>query len=299
VIGDFLKALIPAFIFGKISSMGAQFSFGRAGVISLPMRNSTPTIAGSFVGEGAPIPVRQGQFLAQQVTPKKMAVITTFTREIADHSTPAIEGILRDAIVEDTGVAIDSVLIDANAATVIRPAGLLYGVTPLVPTTGGGFAAVIADIKQLVAALITATKGNFRSPVWLMSPALALSIALTSTTGAEALPFREEVSRGFLMGIPIAQSTTVPADTLILMDAADFASVVGEDMRFEISDQAVLHMEDTAPLAIGTPGTPPTVAAPARSLWQTDSIGIRMIMPMNWIMRRPTSVAAVNAVTWQ
>ena len=38
----------------------------------------------------------------------------------------------------------------------------------------------------------------------------------------------------------------------------------------------ILHMEDTAPLAICTAGSPNTVAAPARSLWQTDCIAVRL-----------------------
>ena len=42
-------------------------------------------------------------FAAQIVTPKKLGVITVMTREIEEHSIPAIEGLLRRAIMEDTG----------------------------------------------------------------------------------------------------------------------------------------------------------------------------------------------------
>jgi len=154
-------------------------------------------------------------------------------------------------------------------------------------------------VKLLGSALITASKGNFRQPLWLMNPATALSLALTPASGVQQLPFRDEISRGTFMGYPIVQSTVVAAGTVVLMDCADFASVTGDDPRFEISDQAVLHMEDTTPLAIGTPGTPPTVAAPARSLWQTDTIGIRLVMPMNWTMRRTGMVQHIDAVSWQ
>jgi hypothetical protein len=91
---------------------------------------------------------------------------------------------------------------------------------------------------------------------------------------------------------------TVPLTMVIIVDAADFASLTGDDARFEMSDQATLHMEDTTPLAIGTPGTPPTVAAPARSMFQTDSIALRMILPLNWIMRRAGLVGWVTGVTW-
>ena len=56
-------------------------------------------------------------------------MITTFTREIAEHSTPDIEGLLRRFITEDTSGAIDAVLVSNAAATAIAPAGIRNGVT--------------------------------------------------------------------------------------------------------------------------------------------------------------------------
>jgi hypothetical protein len=106
-----------------------------------------------------------------------MAVISTFTREIAQHSVPAIEGLIRDAIREDTSVALDSILLDATAASAIRPAGLRNGVSGLTATSGGGFTALVGDIKAMAGELITATNGNLRAPVWIMNPAQALSIS--------------------------------------------------------------------------------------------------------------------------
>jgi hypothetical protein len=100
-------------------------------------------------GRGRTIPVRQGAFTSQTFTPKKMAVISTFTREIAEHSTPAIEGLIRNAMQEDTSVAVDTVLLDATAASTTRPAGLRNGVATLTATAGGGFAALVGDLKAV------------------------------------------------------------------------------------------------------------------------------------------------------
>ena len=126
---DLMPLLMPKAILTRLAAKGLSLSFGRFGRIIIPTRSRTPTIAGSFVGEGLAIPVRQGAFTSQTLVPKKLAVISTWTREMNDHSTPAIEGLIREAIQVDTSVAIDSVLLDANAATVIRPAGLLNGVS--------------------------------------------------------------------------------------------------------------------------------------------------------------------------
>jgi HK97 family phage prohead protease/HK97 family phage major capsid protein len=294
----FMEALLPFSVFPEIARRGQSFTLGRNGVINLPLRLSTPQISGSFVGEGAPIPVRQGAFATAQLTPKKLAVISTFTREIAEHSTPAIEGLIREAILHDTAISLDSVLLDSNPATTVRPPGLLYGVTPTTATTAGA-ATVIAlngDIQKLIQALNVATLGNIRNPVWLMNPAETTAAGLAMTTTGDT-PYKDEISRGSLMTIPIVKSTIVPAGTMILMDCHDYASVMEVAPRFDVSDQAVLHMEDTTPLAIAS-GSPGTVASPTRSLWQTDTIGIRMIMPLNWLLRRAGMVQYMTGMTW-
>jgi HK97 family phage major capsid protein/HK97 family phage prohead protease len=295
---DLLPQLMPKAILTRLAPRGLALNFGQGGRIIIPMRSRTPTIAGSFVGEGQPIPVRQGAFTSQTLTPKKMAVITTFTREMQDHSTPAIEPILREAIQVDTTVAIDSVLIDANPATTVRPAGLLNGVSVTPATSGGGIPALVGDIKNLIGSISTATYGNLRNLVWLMNPTDVLSAGLVTAANTGIFPFLDEVRRGTLNNIPIIDSAVVPVKTMILLDAADFVVVGGEAPRIDASDQATLHMDDTAPLELVGTGSPGVVAAPQRSLFQTDSIAIRMIMPLNWTQRRPGTVAWTQTVTW-
>jgi HK97 family phage major capsid protein/HK97 family phage prohead protease len=293
----FTELLMPASVLPGLAARGLRMNFGRAGVLSIPTRTATPTIAGSFVAEGAPIPVRQGAFSSQTFTPKKLAVISTFTREIAEHSTPAIEGLIRDAMQEDTSVAVDTVLLDATAASTTRPAGLRNGVSTLTATSGGGFAALVGDLKQFVAALITASNGNLRQPVWIMNDIQALSIATTQNAGGD-FPFAMEINNQRFQGYPVILSSTVTAGMVLLVDAADFIIIEGGAPRFDVSDQATLHLEDTTPLAIGTAGAPATVAAPVRSLFQTDSMALRMIMDLNWGLRRAGVVAWTTAVTW-
>jgi HK97 family phage prohead protease len=296
---DLMPSLLPASVYPTLSAMGLKLTFGRNGRINVPTRSATPTVAGSFVGEGAPIPVRQAAFTSQVLTPKKMAVITTWTREMDEHSVPAIEGLLRNAIQEDTQIAIDTVLLDANPATIIRPAGLRNGSAGLTPTAGGGFNALVGDIKALTGAILTATNGNIRSMVFIMNPQQALNIGFIQPPVPGGLfPFATDISNNRLAGYPVIKSGTVPLGTVLCMDAADYVSITGDTPRFEISDTATLHMEDTAPMHIGTTGTPGVVAAPAMSMFQTDSLALRLILPMNWAVRRAGTVAWVAGVTW-
>ena len=298
VYGDFLQILVPTSVMPNLANMGLALTFGRAGRIVIPSRTATPSLAGSFVGEGQAIPVRQGAFTTQTLTPKKLGVITTWTREMDEHSIPAIEGVLRDSVAIDTGIAIDNVLMDANAATVIRPAGLRSGVAGLTPTAGGGFNALVGDIKQLAGALLTATAGHIRRGVFLMNPQQTLSISLIQPPAAATplFPFEAEIAAGRLRSFKLIESGNVPLGMVIALDAADFVTVGAEAPRFEVSDQATLHFEDTAPTDI-TGGTP-SPAVPVRSMFQTDSIALRLVWPLNWTLRRLGMVSWVTGVTW-
>jgi len=293
---DLMPLLMPKAILTRLAPKGLTLSFGASGRIVIPTRSRTPSLAGSFVGEGLAIPVRQGAFTSQTLVPKKMAVISTWTREMGDHSVPAIEGLIRQAISDDTSVAIDSVLIDANPATTIRPAGLLNGVAATTATAGGGIAALVGDIVGLINSISANTYGNVRNLVWLANQTDLLRASMLSAANTGIFPFRDEIRGGTLNGIPLIDSATVPAKTLILVDAADFVVVGGEAPRMEMSDQATLHMEDTNPTDLVA--SPSTVAAPQRSLFQTDSLALRMVMPLNWLQRRAGTVAWTQSVTW-
>jgi Phage capsid family len=296
VIGGLAKDLEPISVYGQLSALGDAYTLGRAGTVLIPARNTSASVSGAFVGQGLPIPVKQGQFLPISLTMKKLAVITCITREIAEHSVPAIEGILRTAMTNDTGVAIDTILLDTGAATGIRPVGL-RNVTKVNASGTASIVGLIADLKALAGALMTGARGTLRVPVWIMNPIDALAAGLLQSTGGD-FPFADQLSRGSLLGIPLLTSSTVTADTMLLVDAADFITVASDAPEFNVSNQATFHREDTTPLAISTPGAPATIAAPVSSMWQQDSIAIRMIWPMNWGLQRAGTVQWSDTLAW-
>jgi hypothetical protein len=224
------------------------------------------------------------------LSPHKMGVISVFSRELARYSNPQIEGLLRSEIMIDTAITIDTLLLDAVAASAIRPAGLTNGVTALTPSALGGYKNILADIMALAAPFDAANAG--RVLALLMNKQEARRMVMTI---GPALDF------GWLDPIltefHLLVSTTIPAGHVYLVDAADFVSVNGE-AEFETSEQAVLHMEDTTPLDIGTPGTPPTVAAPVQSMFQTAQIALRLLLDITWAMRRLGMVQHITPVAW-
>jgi hypothetical protein len=77
---ELLSTLLVKSIYQPLSAVGVRYTLGRFGQIQIPVESVTPTVAGSFVAEGAPIPVRQEAFTPITIGLKKMAVISTFTR---------------------------------------------------------------------------------------------------------------------------------------------------------------------------------------------------------------------------
>ena len=295
-IADFLNQLPRSAIYPRISSIGPRFTFGVNGIIKVPARAATPKVNGSFVSEGQPIPVRKMGLTSITLTPKKMAVISTYTREMAEHSTPSIESVIRQGMNDDTAEAIDTALIDNVAADAIRPAGLLNGLTTLTPAaTGTQFEKMVADINTLMAPIAAARGGQ--------SLAMLMNIAQINKMSWAVAPngtfVFTSVENGQVRNLTIVGSTTVPAARVIMLDAAEFASATGDTPNFNVSDVATIHEEDTTPLPLvtGVQGSG-VVATPARSLYQTDSIGIRMTLPMNWAMRRAGMVTFMDGVTW-
>jgi hypothetical protein len=63
-----------------------------------------------------------------------------------------------------------------------------------------------------------------------------------------------------------------------------------------VSDQTTLHMSDT-PLEIVS-GTGPTTADPVRSMFQTHSMAIKMVLPLTWKMRRSGMVQWIDGTSW-
>jgi hypothetical protein len=194
------------------------------------------------------------------------------------------------------------VLLDNNPATVVRPPGLRSYQTGLVASAvaGNPFANFVADYAALYGGLLNLTKGNVRSPTIILNPIDTLNLSMIQPPGAATplFPFIEMIDNGRVLKAAVIESATQTPGMAIMVDAADFTTAGQEGPRLEISDQATLHMEDTAPLDIvGGPSGTPVTAWPTKSMWQTDSLALRLIMFTNWIMRRPVATW-MTGIAW-
>jgi hypothetical protein len=187
-----------------------------------------------------------------------------------------IEQIVREALSANIGAALDAAVFGNAAATAAAPAGLRNGVTGLTPTTGGTVDAMRKDIGALAAAVAPVAGAQI---VFVGAPDVTAKILLTAMP---ALPY------------PVLASSGLPTNTLMAVAANAVAVAVGPVPTIDVSTEAIIHMEDAAPLPIST--APNTVASPARSLYQTDTIGLRVTLDVSWALR--TAVAWLGPVTW-
>jgi len=285
----FLEALMGHSIFPDLLGRGLSLTFDRWGTLSLP-RRTAGTAGGGFVAEGSPIRVGKITTAAATLTPKKMGVIVAFSKELAKRSTPAIEGIVRQAIIEDTAATLDPILLDATAVSASRPAGLLNGVAAVgTGFAGGDYQAVKEDLKALLAPFHTANAAD--GIVVIMNPTQGLNMSLMEGPVGDPNWLQRIKDR-----VTFMESTNATAGRLVAVRASDFAGA-GGDPDFDVSEQATIHMEDSAPLEIVS-GTGPTTADPVRSLWQTASVGVRMLMDVSWTMRRDGMVRWIDGTSW-
>ena len=208
----------------------------------------------------------------------------------AKRSTPSLEGVIRQAIIDDTAAVLDSVLLDATAQDSVRPAGLLNGVSKLGDGFGGGdHVAVREDFKALLAPFIAANAADGITVI--MNPAQSLSIAMMDGPANNVGWFSEIAKR-----VNIVESTHATARRLVAIRNTDFATALGDLPEFELSNQATIHMEDASPAEIVATG--PTPAAPVRNFWQTDSMGVRMVMDVSWKMARTGMVQWIDQTSY-
>ena len=220
------------------------------------------------------------------------------------NTTPGIENLIRDAMVQDTATAMDTAFLGSTAAGGDAPAGLqTYATGGNTAASGGATtASIIADVRARLQAMTGANLG--RRPVWIMNPARWYGVQLAvNAAGTPAFP---EAASGTLMGMPVVTSTNVPAGDVFLVDAAELY-FAGSAPRFLGTEVATIHEEgvqaNVKPVVApgtGTAGATAVadVANPVRSLYQTNSAALRATWYIDWMSMRPGAVQLISACSW-
>jgi Phage capsid family len=279
VIPDFVAAMAPFSAAASLINAGLSFAFDGAAYISVPSFTAIPTGV-AYVGEAQPVPVVQFTATAPPpLTAKKLATIAVLTEEMISSSNA--EALVKNVLLRSVGLAIDKYLFDAIAADTNRPAGLLHGVSGLTPSGAGtgGYDTMISDLTKLASA-VAPVGGRI---AFIVSPARAVNINMRS-----GYPLNDYSQ------VDVLPSAAVPDTEVVAIAVDGFVSAMDVLPEIRASNNATIHM-DNAPQPIASAGT---MASPARSLWQTGSVGLILRLPLDWALRSPAAVAWMTGVVW-
>jgi len=279
-VDDFVASISVLSAAAGLIAKGMRVDLGHFASIRLPARTFDPAAAGSWIAEGAPIPVRSLNVTASSVYPRKLAVITSWTEELARASNIAeVAGAL---ISEAAAQAFDTALLGTQADNGATPQGILNGVTPISAAgrLGNNLDTASQDIAALAAEL--AKHGAGLDPVVIAAVAQATMLKM--------------LVAGKAWNLPILPSAALASGVVIMVETGSFASAFSGTPDFSSADVALLHYEDTSPQDIT--GGSPSPAVPTRSLMQTNGIALRMVLRCAWGMRNRAHVAYLTGANW-
>jgi hypothetical protein len=267
----FLADLAPVSAAAALIARGPSFVFdgyGGAAAIMVPYRSGRPT-ARSWVGENAPIPVMGMTIAGATLEPYKLGVISVFSRELAKRS--EAEAVFRYTLREDASATLDGAYFHSDAAAGDRPAGLLNGVSPISSESDLRW-----DLGLLATAVGTAGSGEV---AFVMGPGRAAALAVKDP----------ELFRS----ATVLPSLAVAEDTVIAVDPQAVVHGVGSAPTVDAGEEAVLHMDSAPDVEIFNPA-----AVPTRSLFQTNAMGLRLLVDAAYAKRRAGAVAYMSGIEW-
>ena len=91
-------------------------------------------------------------------------------------------------------------------------------------------------------------------------------------------------------------SSSLSAGIVVCVATNALVSAVDPAPKIESSVETVLHMEDTTPAAITTNSS--SYAFPVRSVFQTNSIALKLRMEVSWALRNASGLAWTTSTTW-
>lgn len=294
--GDFVEFLRPQTIIGQFG-VGNVPSLNRI-PFNVRITGQTSGGQGYWVGEGAPKPLTAFDFNAVELRWAKVANIAVLTEELIRFSNPSAELLVRNALADALRARLDIDFVDPTKAAVtnISPASITNGVTPIVASGTGDADDIRADIRALWAPFIAANNPP-TTAVYIMSSTTALALSMVQNPlGQSEFPGLTMMG-GTLGGVPVIVSEYLAGDSdggiVILANARDIWLADDGGFTIDASREASLQMLDN-PTNNSATGTPTTMV----SMFQTNSVAMRVERYINWAKRRPSAVQYLTGVNW-
>ncbi len=275
-----------------------EFIYGLTVFDRLPLRSMPSRVhikgqdgaaTGYWVGESKSIPVSKPDFSDVELTPLKVGALAVCSKELVADSSPSAEMWIRDSIAQASAQRVDTTFLSATAASAgVSPAGILNGLSALAPS-GTDAAAVRADMMSLYSSFLT--DKNASGLVQIMTPSMAKALALLVNALGQPEFVGLNANGGTLLGDTVYTGDNVTPGDWILMKPSDIWKIGDTGIDVSMTDQATIEMND-APA--GASDTPVAMASHTVSLWQTESVGFKVVRRINYAKRRSGAVVVLS-----
>jgi HK97 family phage major capsid protein len=279
---EFLTLLNPMTVFGR----------ARERMRRLPFRSKAPreltAAGGAWIGRGAPIPVTNTEVNTLQLERYEAGVIAILSRELLRAGGPAAEGAARMIVLAGVAAYLDRQFLEPSEGPVseTQPGSITYD-APSKSSTGTTAESLMADLADVAAMVGT----DFGAPAWIMRPRVAKALAAKVTTsGDRAFPNINLQTGGTINGTPVLLSRNVPmasgspsANLIVLADLSEVTYADDEEISIDVADAGGLAMSDF-----------PAAPSSQVSLFQTNSVGIRVVRGVSWQRTRNDAVAYLD-----
>lgn len=271
-----------------IRKSGARAIPMNSNVLNVPRLNTGGT--STYVGEASNISPTNQEFGQLTLTAKKLATLTVMSNELLADSSPSVDAIVRDDLVQSMSLKEDITFLRATGSAT-TPTGLLNLVD-----TGNKFSAnatvnvanIIADMGK-ARRLVLAANTPMVKPCWYISPRTEGHLMTLADTSTGGWTFRAEMLTGKLFGYPFYVTSQIPENLgagtdeseIYFGDAAQLIIGENEDLAIDVSSEAAYHDGSNVQAA-----------------FSLDQTVIRVIARHDFNIRHDTSFAVIQAVKW-
>jgi HK97 family phage major capsid protein len=275
VASEFLGLVREQSLIGRMSGL-------RRVPFNTRMLKLTSGAIGYWVSESKPMPISRPSIDGASLDPLRVAAIVVTTKEALASQYPLAETTLQEDLQRAVTGALDLAFADPDNAGI-------PGQTPASITHGAPTITASGDLQDDIAQLVAAFQGDLQAAYFTTDPVTATRLALATDAGGRYL-FPEVGPRGgALLGIPLLVSRHVPVGTgggrLALIDPTGIAANV-DALEISRSEHTSLLMSDDP---ANDPGT-------LVSLWQTDSVALKVSVRANFEVQRAGAVAVLEGI---
>lgn len=291
LVGEFIELVRPQTILGRLQGF-------RRVPFNIRVGSQTSGSTAYWVGEGKPIPISRLGTSEVTLGMAKAAGLVVLTKELMMSSEPAAETLVRDDLIKVNVKFIDEQFIqpDYAASANVSPASITNGVTPTA-ASGTALTNVKQDVQTLIKAFIT-NQVPVTGLAWVMHPNLALAFSLMqNAVGQNEFP-QMTLTGGTFYGLPAVASesatqagspVTGEGQLLVLVNVNEILLADDGGVDVEASTEASIQMLDN-PTNASSDGTATTMV----SMFQTDSVAMKLVRHINWAKRRSNIVQYIK-----